>query len=319
MFDRIRENVPRMPSAAFSQIVNRSMSEVIVRSLATSFCTLLPVLALFFFGGETLQDFAFALIVGTLSGTYSSVFIAGPVLTHWKERESVYRARQRRIREAYGFVPAYAVAVGGAPVDVEPRSAAGAPARSPRIRPRACRARSSRTWSPTSAWSPTPLRPPPRRPPGRAPDGARRAGGGRARRAPEAVPPRAAARARARLRAATPGSSRRVGRGCAGGAEEAAQPAAREAPLMGALVWVMIGLAIWHFTIFIPDRFWGGIVGAFVGALVGSVLLGWIISGFSVPGQDETDLLTAFEAVPGALLGISAVYFYGASRGNEPV
>ena len=93
VFDRIRENVPRMPSAAFSQIVNRSMSEVIVRSLATSFCTLLPVLALFFFGGETLQDFAFALIVGTVSGTYSSVFIAGPVLTHWKEREPVYRTR----------------------------------------------------------------------------------------------------------------------------------------------------------------------------------------------------------------------------------
>ena len=55
VFDRIRENVPRMPSAAFSQIVNRSMSEVIVRSLATSFCTMLPVLALFLFGGETLQ------------------------------------------------------------------------------------------------------------------------------------------------------------------------------------------------------------------------------------------------------------------------
>jgi hypothetical protein len=88
---------------------------------------------------------------------------------------------------------------------------------------------------------------------------------------------------------------------------------------MGALVWVMIGLAIWHFTIFVPDRFWGGIVGAFVGALFGSVLLGWIISGFSVPGQDDTDLLTALEAVPGALLGIAAVYFYGASRGNEPV
>ena len=62
VFDRIRENVPRMPSAAFSQIVNRSMSEVIVRSLATSFCTVLPVIALFLFGGETLQDFAFALL-----------------------------------------------------------------------------------------------------------------------------------------------------------------------------------------------------------------------------------------------------------------
>jgi len=54
VFDRIRENVPRMPAAAFSQIVNRSLSEVIVRSLATSFCTLLPVLALMLFGGETL-------------------------------------------------------------------------------------------------------------------------------------------------------------------------------------------------------------------------------------------------------------------------
>jgi SecD/SecF fusion protein len=120
VFDRIRENVPRMPSAAFSQIVNRSMSEVIVRSLATSFCTILPVLALFLFGGETLKDFAFALIIGTLSGAYSSVFIAGPVLVHWKEREPVYRARHRRIREALGYVPAYAVAAAGAPVDVEP-------------------------------------------------------------------------------------------------------------------------------------------------------------------------------------------------------
>ena len=117
VFDRIRENVPRMPSAAFSQIVNRSMSEVIVRSLATSFCTILPVLALFLFGGDTLQDFAFALIIGTLSGAYSSVFIAGPVLVLWKEREPVYRTRRARIREQLGSVPAYA----RAPADVEPR------------------------------------------------------------------------------------------------------------------------------------------------------------------------------------------------------
>ena len=109
VFDRVRENIPRMPRAAFSQIVNRSMSEVIVRSLATSFCALLPILALFFFGGETLQDFAFALIVGTFSGTYSSVFIASPVLTAWKERESVYRNRRRRIAAEHGgIVPAYA-------------------------------------------------------------------------------------------------------------------------------------------------------------------------------------------------------------------
>jgi len=120
VFDRIRENVPRMPSAAFSQIVNRSMSEVIVRSLATSFCTILPVLALLLFGGDTLKDFAFALIVGTVSGAYSSVFIAGPVLTHWKDREQVYRTRERRIRAELGYLPAYAVPMGSAPVDVAP-------------------------------------------------------------------------------------------------------------------------------------------------------------------------------------------------------
>ena len=88
---------------------------------------------------------------------------------------------------------------------------------------------------------------------------------------------------------------------------------------MGMLVGVMIGLAIWHFTIFLPDRFWGGIVGAFLGALVGAVIIGLAVNGFSVPGQDDTDLLTAVEAVPGAVAGIAAVYFYGASQGNEPV
>ena len=120
VFDRVRENIPRMPNAAFSQIYNRSMSEVIVRSLATSFCAALPILALMLFGGETLQDFAFALLIGTISGTYSSVFIAGPVLTHWKEREPVYQAREARIRAEFGKVPAYAVATAGAPVDVAP-------------------------------------------------------------------------------------------------------------------------------------------------------------------------------------------------------
>jgi hypothetical protein len=81
----------------------------------------------------------------------------------------------------------------------------------------------------------------------------------------------------------------------------------------------MIGLAIWHFTIFVPDRFWGGIVGAFLGALIGSIIVGLLVNGFTIPGQDDTDLLTALEAVPGALAGIAAVYLYGASKGNEPV
>jgi SecD/SecF fusion protein len=116
VFDRVRENVPRMPRAAFSQIVNRSMSEVLTRSLATTSCTLMPIIALLLFGGATLKDFAFALLIGVASGAYSSIFIASPVLTHWKEREAGYRARRHRIEEELGVVPAYA-SVG---TDVEP-------------------------------------------------------------------------------------------------------------------------------------------------------------------------------------------------------
>jgi SecD/SecF fusion protein len=108
VFDRVRENIPRMPRAAFSQIVNRSMSEVLTRSLATTSCTLLPILALLLFGGSTLKDFAFALLIGVASGAYSSIFIASPVLTHWKERESVYRHRRERIEIDQGFVAPYA-------------------------------------------------------------------------------------------------------------------------------------------------------------------------------------------------------------------
>ncbi len=116
VFDRVRENIPRMPRAAFSQIVNRSMSEVMTRSIATTSCTLMPILALLLFGGSTLRDFAFALLVGVASGAYSSIFIASPVLTHWKEREPVYRSRRHRIETELGGVPAYAAA--GA--DIEP-------------------------------------------------------------------------------------------------------------------------------------------------------------------------------------------------------
>src|SRR4051794_8417774 len=109
VFDRIRENVPRMPRAAFSQIVNRSMSEVLTRSLATSFSTLLAVGSLLIFGGATLQDFAFAMLVGIASGTYSSIFIASPVLTAWKEREPGFVRRRLRIAELEGGrVPPYA-------------------------------------------------------------------------------------------------------------------------------------------------------------------------------------------------------------------
>jgi hypothetical protein len=80
---------------------------------------------------------------------------------------------------------------------------------------------------------------------------------------------------------------------------------------MAALVWVMMGIALWHFTIFVPDHFWSGIVGAFVGAVIGSIVFGFLVNGLTVPGQNDTDLLQALVAIPGAIAGIAAVYFIG--------
>ncbi len=83
---------------------------------------------------------------------------------------------------------------------------------------------------------------------------------------------------------------------------------------MGMLAWVMMGLALWHFTIWLPDRYWGGIVGAFLGALAGAAIFGLLVNGFSIPGRGATDLTTALEAIPGALIGMAIVYLEGARR-----
>jgi hypothetical protein len=83
---------------------------------------------------------------------------------------------------------------------------------------------------------------------------------------------------------------------------------------MGLLAWVMMGLALWHFTIWLPDRYWGGIVGGLVGALVGAILFGLAVNGFHVPGRHDTDIATALEAIPGALIGMAFIYFEGARR-----
>ena len=80
---------------------------------------------------------------------------------------------------------------------------------------------------------------------------------------------------------------------------------------MSALVWVMVGIALWHFTVFLPDHFWSGIVGAFVGAVLGSFFFGLLINGFTIPGQSDTNLLSAVEAVPGAVIGMAVVWWIG--------
>jgi SecD/SecF fusion protein len=94
IFDRIRENIPLMRRSPFATIANVSLWETIRRSLATTFITLLPIICLYILGGAVLRDFAFALIVGVVSGAYSSIFIAAPLLTIWKEREPEYARRK---------------------------------------------------------------------------------------------------------------------------------------------------------------------------------------------------------------------------------
>ena len=94
ILDRVRENIPLMQRASFRTLANVSLWETIPRSLATTFITLLPITALYLFGGETLKDFAFALLVGIGAGAYSSIFIAAPLLAVLKEREPEY-ARKR--------------------------------------------------------------------------------------------------------------------------------------------------------------------------------------------------------------------------------
>ena len=81
---------------------------------------------------------------------------------------------------------------------------------------------------------------------------------------------------------------------------------------MSLLVWIMMGIAVWHFTVFVPDRFWGGIVGAFLAAVAASVLFGFLANGATVPGRSDTELIQAVIAVPGSLLGLAASYFWGA-------
>ena len=110
IFDRIRENVPLMRRAPFAAIANVSLWETIRRSLATTFITLLPIVSLYIFGGATLKDFAFALMVGIVSGAYSSIFIAAPLLTSWKEREPDWARRKAQSPE---LTPEAELAMGG--------------------------------------------------------------------------------------------------------------------------------------------------------------------------------------------------------------
>ena len=91
VFDRIRENQPKYSRIPYGDMVNVSIWETLTRSINTTMIVLLPVLCLLFFGGATLKDFAFALLVGILSGAFSSIFVASPIVTLLREREPQFK------------------------------------------------------------------------------------------------------------------------------------------------------------------------------------------------------------------------------------
>lgn len=86
IFDRLRENLGRHPKEGFAQTLNRSINETMSRTILTSGTTLLVVVALFAFGGPVIHNFAFALLVGIIAGTYSTIFVAGALVLAWERR-----------------------------------------------------------------------------------------------------------------------------------------------------------------------------------------------------------------------------------------
>jgi hypothetical protein len=85
---------------------------------------------------------------------------------------------------------------------------------------------------------------------------------------------------------------------------------------MALLVWFTMGIALWHFTVFLPDHFWQGIVGAFVGSVIGAIVFGLIVELIGGKGLGDTDLATALTAIPGVAIGLAVVYAIGL-RGEQ--
>ena len=183
------------------------------------------------------------MLVGIASGTYSSIFIASPVLTAWKEREPGFVRRRERIAALEGNVPAFADETelarleddGETDVEIEEEEVAA-----------------QREPQPKAGAVATV------EPPATEHDGDPRSNG----EPPATDPAEAAKRERDERRRERRKQRRKHGR----------------KPLMALLVWFTMGIALWHFTVFLPDRFWQGIVGAFIGATVGAVIFGSIVA-----------------------------------------
>ncbi|HEX4733798.1 MAG TPA: hypothetical protein VH247_05245 [Thermoleophilaceae bacterium] len=80
---------------------------------------------------------------------------------------------------------------------------------------------------------------------------------------------------------------------------------------MSLFVWIMMGIALWHFTVFLPDKFWGGIVGAFLVAIVGAAISGFCLTGFHIIGRHDLTIAAAFEAIPGTIIALALSWYYG--------
>jgi preprotein translocase subunit SecF len=174
VFDKIKENQATLGTVrgdSYTKMVNRSMNQVLMRSLSTSLVAVLPVASLLFvgaglFGALALRDFALALFVGLLTGAYSSIFVATPVLAWWKEREPRYRALRERSAEQLARAGARVEAPVGEPEPVEepepePEPApapASVPAARPQPRPTAPRP----TGGPPASTPASPRAPRPR-------------------------------------------------------------------------------------------------------------------------------------------------------------
>jgi hypothetical protein len=87
---------------------------------------------------------------------------------------------------------------------------------------------------------------------------------------------------------------------------------------MSVFVWAMVGIALWHFTILVPDKFYGGIIGAFLAAFGGGLLTGFLLPTPGVPLHNPPGIAEALWPIPGALLALASCYAYGARREAAP-
>jgi preprotein translocase subunit SecF len=105
IYDKVKENTESpalLAKSTYEDLANLSMNHVLMRSVNTSLVVVLPILSLLLFGGDTLKDFAFAMLIGVITGAYSSIFVATPLLVVLKERESRFRQHRARLEARRG-------------------------------------------------------------------------------------------------------------------------------------------------------------------------------------------------------------------------